>query len=47
VIIPNGNTIISAKDRLIIFCLAEDTLAIDKFLKPKKGGKLSELWNRN
>lgn len=46
VVIPNGNTIINAKDRLIIFCLTEDTVAMDMFFKPKKGGKLSELWNR-
>ena len=47
VIIPNGETVINAKDRLIIFSLTEDTAAIDMFLKPKKGGVFSELWHRN
>lgn len=47
VIIPNGDTIINARDRLIIFCLTENIHSIDMFLKPNKGGILSELWNGN
>ncbi len=47
VIIPNGTTVIHANDRLIIFCLLPDVPALEVFLKKKKGGVISELWNRN
>ena len=47
VIIPNGQTVIHAKDRLIILCLIPDVPAIDIFLKDSKGGLFSEFWNRN
>ncbi len=47
VIIPNGQTVIHAKDRLIILCLLPDVPAIDVFLKDNKGGLFSEFWNRN
>ena len=47
VIIPNGDTIINARDRLIIFCLTENIPSIEMFLKANKGGRLSELWNSN
>lgn len=46
VIIPNGNTIINGRDRLIIFCLTENIPLVDMFLKANKGGVLSGLWNR-
>ena len=39
VIIPGGNTVINAEDRLVIFCLMEDVPALDVFLRPKKGAK--------
>lgn len=46
VFIPNGNTIIREKDRIIIFCLTSDLSKLDSFLKLSKGGRLSELRNR-
>lgn len=47
VIIPKGDSIIRADDRIIVFCLNEDTPTLKQFFSPKKGGILSELWNRN
>ncbi|WP_300382123.1 Trk system potassium transporter TrkA [Clostridium sp.] len=47
VIIPNGNTVINSRDRLIIFCLTQNIPAIDMFLKEGKGGILNELWHGN
>lgn len=47
VTIPKGDSIIRANDRIIIFCLNEDTHTLKKFFSPKKGGILSELWNRH
>ena len=31
----------------MVFCLSEDVMVLKKFFSPKKGGRLSELWNRN
>ena len=47
VIIPNGKSIIHANDRIIIFSLASDLPSLKMFIKPRKGGIFSELWNRN
>jgi len=47
VIIPKGDAIIQADDRIVVFCLSEDVMVLKKFFSPKKGGRLSELWNRN
>lgn len=46
--IPKGNSIIKEDDRIVVFCLSEDVLTLKKFFSPrKKGGILSELWNRD
>ncbi|NMB07242.1 MAG: Trk system potassium transporter TrkA [Tissierellia bacterium] len=47
VIIPNGDTIIYPKDRIIVFTLTSGLPALKKMIKPNKGGILSELWNNN
>ena len=47
VIIPKGSTIIEANDRIVVFCLSENLSSLKMFFKQKKGGILSELWNRN
>lgn len=47
VIIPNGNSIIYPNDRIIVFCLTSDLPSLQTFIKPHKGGILSELWNNN
>lgn len=46
VIIPNGDTVICANDRLIIFCLTSNVNALNIFFKPGKGVRLHELFNR-
>lgn len=46
VIIPNGKTRIYENDRIVVFCLTENLDDLKVFFKPKKGGVLSELWNR-
>ena len=45
--IPKGNSIIKEDDRIVVFCLTEDVSTLKDFFSPKKGGRLSELWNRN
>ena len=47
VIIPNGNSVIRANDRIVVFSLAEDTENLKKLFTPGKRGLFSELWNRN
>lgn len=47
VIIPNGDSVIHPNDRLVIFCLTSEIPSLEAFFKPKKGGVLNELWNRN
>lgn len=47
VIIPNGDTVINANDRIIIFCLTQNIQEMNKFLRPRKGDIFSELWHRN
>lgn len=44
--IPNGDTVIHAHDRLIIFCLSTNVEALNIFLKPSKGVRLHELLHR-
>ena len=44
--IPNGDTIICADDRLIIFCLTSNVDALNIFLRPGKGVRFNELFNR-
>ena len=46
VIIPNGNTVIDANDRLIIFCLTSNIDALDIFLRPSRGVRVNELFHR-
>jgi len=47
VIIPKGDSILKADDRIVVFCLSEDVLTLKKFFSPAKGGILSELFYRN
>lgn len=47
VIIPKGNSVLKAGDRIVIFSLAKDLPKLKMFFKASKGGLLSELWNRN
>ncbi|HZJ82517.1 MAG TPA: Trk system potassium transporter TrkA [Clostridia bacterium] len=47
VIVPNGETIVMAKDRLIIFCIASNVPHLQVFMKGKKGGIIGELRNYN
>ncbi|QSX09731.1 Trk system potassium transporter TrkA [Alkalibacter rhizosphaerae] len=47
IIIPNGNTIIEANDRLVVFTLAENIDSLKQLFKRGKGGILGELWNRS
>ncbi|SCZ81160.1 Trk system potassium transporter TrkA [Acidaminobacter hydrogenoformans] len=46
VIIPNGDTVIHAGDRLVIFSLNSSVEALQQFIRPNDGGLLRELWNR-
>lgn len=46
VIIPKGNSVIKANDRIVVFCLTEDLPSLQIFFKPNKGGVFNELWNR-
>lgn len=48
VIIPKGDTILKAKDKVVIFCLTEDLPKLNMFYKTtsNKGGIIDELWNR-
>lgn len=46
VIIPKGNTVIKANDRIVVFSLNEDLATLKIFFKTQKGGIFSELWNR-
>ena len=46
VLIPNGNTIIDAYDRLIIFCLTSNIDALEIFLRPGRGARVNELFHR-
>lgn len=47
IIIPNGDSIILANDRLVVFTLEENKDHLKQLFQPGKGGILSELWNRN
>ncbi|WP_071394306.1 Trk system potassium transporter TrkA [Bacillus tuaregi] len=46
VIIPKGDTVLSANDRLIIFCLTTHVEALHIFFKAGKGARLHELFKR-
>lgn len=46
VVIPNGDTVIHAGDRLVIFSLNSSVEALQQFIRPNDGGLLRELWNR-
>lgn len=46
VIIPNGESVIQAHDRIVVFCLSGDLPTLKIFFQPNKGGVFSELWNR-
>lgn len=46
VMIPNGDTIIHAGDRLVIFSLNSTASELQQFIRPANGGLLRELWNR-
>ncbi|MGO1468765.1 MAG: Trk system potassium transporter TrkA [Tissierella sp.] len=46
VIIPKGNATILSDDRIVIFSLKEDLETLKRFFNPRKGGLMSELWNR-
>lgn len=45
VIIPKGDSVIKARDRIVVFCLTENLSALKMFFNPRKEGLLSELWN--
>jgi trk system potassium uptake protein TrkA len=47
IIIPNGQSIIQANDRLVVFTLAENIDSLKQLFRRSKGGFLGELWNRN
>lgn len=44
--IPKGDSIIYPNDRIVIFSLKEDLDTLKRFFNPRKGGLMSELWNR-
>ena len=46
VIIPNGQSIIQANDKVVVFSLTEDLNVLKALIKSDKGGAISELWNR-
>ncbi len=46
VIIPKGSTGLRGNDRIVVFCLTEDLPTLKRFFTPRRGGILSELWNR-
>lgn len=46
VVIPNGDSVLLAGDRIVIFSLTEDLPSLKIFFQTRKGGLLSELWNR-
>lgn len=46
VLIPSGNTVLKANDRIVVFSLKENLKDLKMFFRPeKKGGLLSGLWN--
>lgn len=45
VIIPDGNSVISPGDRLIVFCLQSEALALERLFYKTKGGVIDELWS--
>lgn len=44
--IPNGDTVINAHDRLIIFCLASNVESLNRLLRPGRGVRVNELFHR-
>ena len=47
ILIPDGNMIIEPGNRVIVFCLKEETGRIDEFFYKNKRGFLNEFWNGN
>ncbi len=47
VIIPDGETVITAGDRVVIFATKDDSADFEKYFYPPKRGLLNELWNRH
>lgn len=47
VIIPNGESTIESKDRIVVFCLTENLPTLKIFFEANKGGFFGEKWNRN
>lgn len=45
VIIPKGKDTIFPGNRIVLFCTNEELSTLRKFYRPKKGGRLDELWN--
>lgn len=45
VLIPNGNSVLEAKDRVIVFCLESEISALQRLLYPKRRGFWHELWS--
>ncbi|SFH53648.1 trk system potassium uptake protein TrkA [Tindallia magadiensis] len=45
VIIPDGETIITAGDRVVIFAVKDDETDFEKYFYPSKRGLLNELWS--
>lgn len=46
VIIPKGDTVLNAGDRIIVFCMSENLQTLKMFFTQNKGGLFSELWSR-
>ncbi|HBN84119.1 MAG TPA: Trk system potassium transporter TrkA [Clostridiales bacterium] len=46
ILVPNGQSVIQAGNRIIIFCLTSDLSKLDVFLKSNAGGRFHELRNR-
>ncbi|NLY10180.1 MAG: Trk system potassium transporter TrkA [Firmicutes bacterium] len=47
VVIPHGDTVIEPEDRMIVFCIKSELVAIKKYFYQPTRGFLSELWNRD
>ena len=45
VIIPNGDSIIRAGDRVVVFCTEAEIATVERLFYKAKGGVLDELWN--
>lgn len=45
VIIPKGNSIVEAGDRVIVFCLHQEVATVQELFYPKRRGMWHELWS--